>query len=311
MKLPNLHRKGECYYYVTGTTPRKWLPLGSDLRAALRRYEKLRLQRSPSGTLGQLIQAWLANPPKTVGKTSLSTYRANATHVQRVFGELYPDEVSRADILRYLDECPRTTVGNEVMILRRVYERAIRSGVATINPCLGAKPEVPRKAKRTRLITDAEFAAIRYHAGPMLRVAMDLAYATGLRPGDLCRLRWGDLEAGVKTRKTGVWLRFTDADDLRAILDAAKALQGRVAALTVLSHRGRQVTLKRLRAWWKAACKDAGVSDAQFRDLRAVSASAEPETAQKRLGHTSPKMTQTYLRGRQVNVVAPLKRRVT
>ena len=311
MKLPNLHRKGNAFYYVTGTKPRRWLPLGSDLQLALRRYERMRQSESPAGTVGALIQAWLANPPKTIMPSTLKSYRAYAGNIQRVFGEMYPDEVQRADVLRYMDECPRKSMAHEVMILRRVFERAVRQGVIAVNPCQGAKPETPVKTRRDRLISDAEFAAIRAAAPPLLQVAMDLAFCTSLRPGDLCRLRFSDIETGIKTRKTGVWLHFERTDDLTAILDAAKALQGSVAVLTVLSERGRPITVRRLRSLWDAACAAAGVECAQFRDLRARSASAEPETAQKRLGHTTPQMTKTYLRGRQVIHVTPLKRTAT
>lgn len=309
MKLPNFHRKNLSYYYVTGTTPRRWIPLGSDLQTAIRRYEKIRSQHSPAGTVGHLIAAWLASPPRGVTPQTLKVYRAYAANIVRVFGDLLPQEIARADVLRYLDECPRTTAVHEVMILRRVYERAVRNGEAESNPCIGAHPEVRRRQKRDRLVSESEFTAIRAAASPLLAVAMDLAYATALRPGDLCRLRWGELESGVKTGKTGAWLRFDLTDDLAAILAAAKALQGRVAVLTVLSERGRSVTPKRLRGLWQAACRQAGVSGAQFRDLRAASASADPEGAQKRLGHASPQMTRTYLRGRQVSEVTPLRRR--
>jgi len=310
VKLPNFHKKGDAYYYVRGTAPRKWIPLGSNLALAIRRYDRMKA-KGPAGTLGDLVDAWLASPPNGITPQTLHVYRTYAGNVARVFGELYPDEVGRSDVLRYLDECPRTTALHEISILRRVYERAIRAGIASANPCLGARPESYSRPKRDRLISEAELAAIRTHAPPLLQVAIDLAYATGLRPGDLCRLRWGDLETGVKTRKTGAWLRFEATDDLRAILEAAKALQGRIAVLTVLCERGRQTHPDRLRDLWQRACRDAGVENAQFRDIRAMNASADPENAQQRLGHASAQMTRTYLRGRQVSDVAPLKRKAT
>ena len=50
MKLPNFHAKGGAYYYVTGTKPRRWIALGSDLTIALRRYERYRV-KTPQGTI--------------------------------------------------------------------------------------------------------------------------------------------------------------------------------------------------------------------------------------------------------------------
>lgn len=306
VKLPNLHRKGNAYYFVAGTKPRKWIALGSDLQTALRRYERLR-NKSTSGTLGAMLEAWLQDPPTKLSAGTAKVYRTYAANVSRVFGELYPDEVSRAEVLLYLDRCPRTTGAHEIMLLRRVYERALRRGEASENPCIGAKREGGTvRARRDRLLTAGEIAAIRSNAAPVLQVAIDLAVATSLRPGDLCRLRWGELETGVRTRKTGARLAFEMTDDLRAILDSARALQGRVSCLTVLSERSRPLAYGRLRDLWSTARDAAGVADAQFRDLRAVSASARPEDAQQRLGHTTPNMTRTYLRGRQVTKVRPI-----
>jgi integrase len=310
VKLPHLHQKGKAYYYVRGTKPRKWIPLGSDLTVALRRYERMRTT-TPAGTIGALVDGWLTNPPGPLSSGTRQVYSAYASHIKRVFGELYPDEITRQDVLLYLDKCPRTTASHEIMLLRQVYERAIRRGEASANPCLGAKAERPVRPRRTRLLTDAELVAIREKASPVLAVAIDLAYTTGLRPGDLCRLRWGDLEEGVRTQKTGVRLRFEMTEDLRTILEAARALQGRVAVLTVLCERGRPIKPARLHKLWVRAVKAADVKDAQFRDLRAASASARPEDAQKRLGHTTPQMTRTYLRGREVTTVEPLKRKGT
>lgn len=311
MKLPNFHKKGNSYYFVAGTKPRKWTPLGSDLARAMKRYERLRGQKAgAAGTIGALLDEWLQAPPRKLTAGTLKVYATYATHIKRVFGNAFPDEVCRADVLLYLDQCRRTTAQHEIMLLRAVMERAVRRGLAESNPCVQAKPEGGIvRPKRDRLITDDELAKIREHAAPVLRIAIDLALATALRPGDLCRLRWGELEAGVKTRKTGAWLKWEATDELRAIQDAARSLQARVACLTVLSERGRPVKPRRLGNLWNAACTLAGVENAQFRDIRAASASARPEDAQERLGHSSPQMTKTYLRGREVKTVKPLAKR--
>lgn len=310
MKLPNLHRKGNAWYFVSGTKPRTWTPLGSDLARAMKRYERLRGKESVTGTIGAMIDEWMRAPPRKLTDGTRKVYAVYAAHIKRVFGEMDPVELERAHVLLYLDQCRRTTAQHEIMLLRAVMERAVRRGLAETNPCVQAKPEGGIvRPKRDRLLGDDELAKIREHAAPVLRIAIDLALATALRPGDLCRLRWGELETGVKTRKTGAWLRWEVTDDLRAITDAARALQARVACLTVLSERGCPIGPRRLGDLWRAACKLAGVENAQFRDIRAASASARPEDAQERLGHSSPQMTKTYLRGREVKTVKPLAKR--
>ena len=38
---PRMHRRGERFYYVTGTRPRKWIALGADLNEARRKWAEL------------------------------------------------------------------------------------------------------------------------------------------------------------------------------------------------------------------------------------------------------------------------------
>lgn len=144
-------------------------------------------------------------------------------------------------------------------------------------------------------------------------MAIDLADLTGARVSELCRARWDDFGDGkpLPPGKTGIRMRYELTADLAPVLEAARALQGRVACLTVLSERGRPVERHRIGELWRAACKAAGVEDAQFRDLRAkagteeLAAGGDPTLL---LGHMDPRTTRIYLRGRRVVTVKPRKR---
>jgi integrase len=311
VKLPNLHQKGRAYYYVTPRT-RKWIPLGSDIAVALRRYE--RLHRQPSrGTIGSIVDAYVEGRRGKVADSTLEMYDVWARHLIRILGDLLVDELTRGDVLRYLDECPRTSGRNEIGLLRAAFERAVRRGEADVNPCVGAKAEDAKPSRRTRLLSDDEIVRIRAAGSELLQVALDLACLTGLRPSDLATLRWGELDAGhVRTRKTGARIRFSLTDDLRAVLDAARALSPRVATLTVLSERGQPTTARRLSDLFRIASRAAGVEDAQLRDVRAKAATDAEQAGQdpqRLLGHTTPQTTRTYLRGRNVVTVDPVRRR--
>jgi integrase len=294
VKLPRLRQKGNAYYYDTQAKPRRWIALGSNLPAALREYERL-TRKGERGTVAAMLESWLW-----------------AAHLVRVFGDMRPCDLTRFDVLRYMDECPRTSARAEISMLRQAFERAVRRQEAQTNPCVSVKAQAPKVSERTRYLTDTELAAIHSAGTPLLRVAVDLAYLLALRVNDLCRLRWDDFAEHVQTGKTGARLRFGMSDDLRAVLDDARALAGRVASLTVLSERGRPVTRYRIGDLWRRACHVAGIEDAQLRDVRAKSATdadAAGQDAQKLLGHTTPQTTRRYLRGRQIATVQPVKRR--
>ena len=149
-------------------------------------------------------------------------------------------------------------------------------------------------------------------SSPVLQVAIDLAYLTGLRISDLLSARWDQFGEGyVENQKTGIRQRFVVTEDLRAALDAARAMQGRVVSLYVLARRGRPLNRHTVGMWWRAACKAAGVENAHWHDIRAkagTDAAADGADPQKLLGHTSPQTTRNYLRGKRILTVDPVRR---
>ena len=207
----------------------------------------------------------------------------------------------------------RKNVRGEIGLLSLAYEAYMDEQRLTFNPCLGVRSRKP-VSKRTRLLLDREIDAIIAKANERTAVAIELAYATGLRIGDLCRLRWSDFEDHVRTQKTGARQVFEVTDGLRTLLDRARALQARIASLYVLCDRGG-APLKKKTLWrhWVRACKAAGVVDAHFHDLRAAGATEMDRRggdAQKFLGHRTRQTTEVYLRDRRLNVVTPLKRKM-
>lgn len=314
MKLPRLRLKGKAWYYDTQAKPRRWIPLGSDRAAALREYARIESGRAAGGTVKAMLTAYLVEKGPRLQPGSRARYREWARHLEAVFGHMAPGELTQADVLLYLHHCPRTSGPSEVAVLSGAYRLAMITSGVTFNPCIGAKLGRPR-AKRTRLITPAELERVRAQASPLLRVAIDLADLTGARVSELCRARWDDFGDGkpMPPGKTGVRMRYELTADLAPVLEAARALQGRVACLTVLSERGRPVDRHRIGELWRAACRAADVEDAQFRDLRAK-AGTEEEAAggdpTLLLGHMDRRTTRIYLRGRRVVTVKPRKRSI-
>lgn len=190
----------------------------------------------------------------------------------------------------------------------------VDDGRLTFNPCFGVR--IRRKtSKRDRLLLAAEIDAIVGRADERLAVAIELAYATGLRIGDLCALRWQTIDGIVETQKTGARQSYESTDALAAILTRARAPQARVGSLYVLcDRRGRKWKPDTLRGHWNAACEAAGVTDAHFHDLRAAAGTEVErlygqEAARVFLGHKDVRTTLIYLRGLRVNRIRPLQRK--
>lgn len=322
MRFPGLRKKHRSFYYDAGGKPRKWIPLGSDEQIALRRYHELRSGKGvarPTDTVDCMLkeyELWRAagGGRKKITKSTLRQYGFFSLHLSRVFGDQPATALTQADVARYLELCPRTNARGEIAFLSGAYQHWMALGRVVFNPCLGARCDRPR-SHRTRILSAKELNAVLDHAPPRLELAIELAYCTGLRISDLVKLRWDNFGEGesIETGKTGARLRFVLDDGLRDLLARAKRLQGSVASLYVLSMRsGRPLRPRTIVRWWHEACAGAGVEDAQWRDLRAVSGTEVARlfglsAAQAFLGHTTPNTTRIYLRGKEATTVKPLR----
>ncbi len=318
LRLPRLRaragRNGVRYYFDAGGTPRRWIPLGKDEATVDRRYRELLAAPRPSaGTVDAMLADVLEQLRGQVKPGTMRNYTTFRRHLAAVFRGS-PEDVTQADVQRYLRLCPRKSFRGEIALLSQAFALWMDREILTANPCAGVKVRRP-VARRTRLLAPAELDAIVAAADERLAVAVELAYATGLRISDLCRLRWADLDAPFRTLKTGAVAAFAPSDVLTPILARARALQARVASLHVLCGRGGKAwTPDALRDQWAKARKAAGVEDARFHDIRAAAATAlerehGPLAAQAFLTHRSAATTAVYLRERRATVIRPIRRK--
>ena len=133
---------------------------------------------------------------------------------------------------------------------------------------------------------------------------VDLALLTGLRRGDIFRLRRKHITDDgieIRTSKTGARILFEWSPELRQVVKDALNLKPQVRPWVVCNRKGKQFTKNGFDTVWNRLMAKAvkKIERFQFRDLRANNASDEPElaVAQARLGHTSPDITsRVYVR---------------
>lgn len=298
-----VHLRHGAYYLVKGKV---WSHLGRDLGKALAEYVR-RIESPSGGGMAALIDE--AFPIITRGKApnTIAQYRSAAKHAKDALLEFAPEQVRQKDVRRVRREMQDTpNMANQVVaFLKLVFRYAVDEELIDSNPAIGI--EQFKDEPRERLISMDEYRAIYAHADPHLQVIMDLLYLTGQRVDDVLGLRAENVTPeGIYFRqgKTDARLRVAMNPDLQDALERAKKLHGPVRGLTVLLGRGGKVPgIKTVREHWNAACELAGVEDAQLRDLRAMSGTAAEDQgldAQGLLGHTTPKHTKRYLRGRKI-----------
>lgn len=147
-------------------------------------------------------------------------------------------------------------------------------------------------------------------ADQQMKDILQVAYLIGQRPIDLCKIHRSHIYNGVlhiTQKKTKKKIQFAVVGKLKEIIE--RRLQNGNEWLFT-NKRGRQLKRERLSDFFdqlkrKTIANYPALEDEllplQLRDLRAKSATdlsllASDEQAQKTLGHTTPKMTQHYIR---------------
>lgn len=301
-------------YYLR--TAAKRTPLGRDFAAAMALYGRLMHAHWQGTTVGDILKRYLAEvTPLKRSETTQADERRAIARLAAVFGEMRPSELTAQHAYQFLDRRRATPIAgrHEIALLRAALNKAIRWGAIDRNPIAGV--ELPAVPRRTRYVTDAELAAARKLASERLRVAIDLAYLTGLRQGDvlgLTRANLTDEGIEVTASKTGKAAVITWTDELREVVKRAKALPPQLPGQwLVRTRQGERYTPSGFASLWQALMrrvKASGGEPFQFKDIRAKTASdsASLTEASERLQHSTTAITSARYMRRAARI-KPLK----
>jgi integrase len=315
--LPSgLHMKGERYYHVTSTTPRKWTPLGRDRARALLEWARIEgTEPDPNVRTFEVIA--LRYEREVVPGKAARTQRDNLIELDRlrsVFGRVLIDAIKPHHVRAYLDKRGQTAkarANREKALLSHIFNKAREWGYTDApNPCQGVKGFIERG--RDRYVTDEEFDAVRAKADATLQDAMDLALLTGQRPADVLKIERAHLRDGalfIAQNKTKAKRAIEVVGELAELIERINARKReRYSAFLIQDDNGRPLSMLALRSRFDKARKAAGVIF-QFRDIRAKTASDTQDLAhsQRLLGHKNRDMTEHYVRERIGQRVKPLR----
>jgi len=197
------------------------------------------------------------------------------------------------------------TVNRELTVLKAMLAKAVAWHLLDVHPARDVKPFAVDNA-RVRWLSPHEVArllaaAARDIAAEWLVPAITIAVHTGLRQGELLRLRWTDLGPG----RTIATIRGTKNNEPKHVPLKA-VVQATLAALPVFGETvlawpwGDAVSDTTLYAAFGRACRAAGITDFHWHDLRhtfashLVMAGVDLRTVQDLLGHKTLAMTLRY-----------------
>lgn len=313
---PRMHLKSGTYYYVTTSLPRKWISLGKELAAARKAWAEIESGAENSASLSTLIDEWTTTEAFT--SLSLNTrrvYKSAIKQIKAVFAEFTSvTEIRPQHIAAWLDAHDSKVMANTgKSILSNVLAIAVRRGLIDRNPAKEVDNLTVKR--RTRYLTDEEYLSIRSFAHPVLAAAMDLSYATGSRIGDVLEIHLSHISAEgllVRQEKTGKLQLFSRNPALDKAIENARVIPRAVRGMFLLcTERGKKYQYAVLNRLWIEARTAADVEDAQFRDIRAKSATDAKRGGQDYqaiLGHTTKAMSDSYIKIEDAQIVEPLKR---
>lgn len=281
MRAPgSVRRKGNAWQVVVETAPD---PLTGKRRRAYRTAKtekaahRLRAQMIAEGqqahdsrTVVELMDAWLTHICPDLSPSTLIGYRGKIDgYIIPLIGTRKLEQVTPAvldEVYARLREkggadgkpLSARTVRHVHAILRAGFAQALRWDWVARNPVLASTaprapsgaPESPSAVQVRRLVTEAT------RNDPGLGLQVRLAALSGLRRGELCALRWGDLASGSLTVAGSVVV-----DRGKLVVKGTKTGRVRVVPLDpatvklLAAHRkGRQAEYRKLKVTLTDRC---------------------------------------------------------
>ena len=323
-RRPRKRLGGFLYYYQAAG---KKIPLGSNLLTA--KEEWARLERRGPKTLFPDVAKLYRACFKDFSISTRDHYERALRNLEVYFRKHTLEQVQPHHVKAYLRK--RSKKGAALFEKRvgsAMFNWARGEGhTPAPNPFHGIKFTKAEKRAFDRLgrrkvyVTDAMYREVWIRGDAVLQDAMDLAYRTGQRPGDLLRARRQDIEDGVPfdgrsvrvlrftQEKTGAKVAVVIEGELERDVARILGRPRKVPSMYLIADRhGQRVTRGALNDRFRKA---RGEATWQFRDIRAKTATDMPDLkrAQLLLGHADETTTVIYRRSTG-DVVAALDRAI-
>lgn len=261
-------------------------------------------------TIGQLLAEYLDDPEVKALRTFDSVQRLADWWVSKYAGERVLSfnvlTLRRAREVLHKGRSPGT-VNRYLSAMRGAWNWGRSAGLVPQDLLWPSRLMLTEPRGRVRYLTDVELGRLlkAAEADSVMRVCILVSLATGVRQGELLRLKWADIDLkGAKLTvlqsKTNTARRVHLPASAVAALESLKMAKVSSPVYPFLNDHGKPLAKSWLESKWSRSRSAAGLKDFRWHDLRHTTASylaqsgaSLPEIGSV-LGHRSPSVTQRY-----------------
>lgn len=300
------HRHGRYYFVKSG----KWHPLAKEYGPSLVQYAELVGMPAKVHTVKDAVWHYIEHKRGELAEATLDNYRWSAANLEAVFGKIALADMTQPMVYRYLSDAGTVQANRDKALLSAAFTHARNMGAFTGNDPTKRLQFRNKEQPRQRYVTDGELAILLNAASPKLRCILRFSFLTGMRQGDVLRIKLTDMDdEGIHytSGKTGAKRVVTWSPELVEVVEESQRLFRRFGRVYLFEgkpkgkHKDKPpgpYTTSGVRALFGAARAKAGLVDVRLHDLRGK-AGSDVETqgdAQRLLGHTDGKVTGKHYR---------------
>ena len=320
------------YKWVQAKTQKELLP---KLHRAIEAYRGVDLTEESRMTLGEWFERWFKDYAEvTLRPSTVRGYRRYAAQINRHLGDKQISLITTQQIQRMYNKLKRdgrekarekfgdglsdSTVRSIHMLLHEVMEAAMQARLIAKNPTAGTK--IPKcNYPDKKILNESELAVFieAIEREPLWRDFFYTEITTGLRRGEICGLKWSDLDIEKGTLK--IERSISNGEGGKLEIGETKTEKGKriirlpASTLRILTERkecaltewifpnllepGKPMNPSTAYGKLKSILKAVGLPDIRFHDLRhtfathALTSGVDAKTLAGILGHTNASFT--------------------